>query len=50
MIIAKIFYWILIGWWLEPIILIRDIKRKKMENAIIKNEYNKIKAEQKKED
>lgn len=42
MFLAKCFYWITIGWWLEPIKFFKKCRIEKMQNEITKAEYQKI--------
>lgn len=45
--ILKIYYWLLIGWWLRPIKYFKNRKIQKMQNEITKHEYEKIQQEKK---
>lgn len=41
--LLKVLYWMIIGWWLEPIKWLNKRKYQKMEKEIIKNKYEQIK-------
>lgn len=41
----KCLYWLIIGWWLKPILYFKNLKYKKIEREIVKEEYRKIKGE-----
>lgn len=47
-IIATFIYWIIFGWWLEPIRYFKRRKIEKMQNEITKHEYEKIQQEKRK--
>ena len=47
--IVLAYYWVFIGWWLEPIKYFRKRKIRKMEEELIKANYEKLQQEKKEE-